>query len=240
LCLLFCLQGQRPQRPPSRLTIPRKPLSATKDRLDLVGGNIDTRVGDTSVLVDTNSLSETLSVSVEQDISLVLDPSALSVVLEQTDEEVLVRLHVVFTDVVLDGLRCLPCGVVRDLGADVVSDVGFTDTVQDDSTDGAEELSVDGAECASSERPLGGRVVREQGVGVLQEGNGDEPVVYHEVGDDVEDEDFTEASHGGPVGDDGEDDEETEIGPDDLVLVVGPEDDGAGGEVCEGISGCEI
>jgi hypothetical protein len=122
----------------------------------------------------------------------------------------------------------------------VVSDVGFTDTVQDDSTDRAEELSVDGAECASSKRPLGGRVVREQGVGVLQEGNGDEPMVYLEVGDDVEDEDFTEASHGGPVGDDGEDDEETDVGPDDLVFVVGPEDDGAGGEVYKEMSECEV
>lgn len=113
----------------------------------------------------------------------------------------------------------------------MVRDVGFTDTVQDETTDGSEELSVDRGQCASRERPLLGRVVGRHRVGVLQKGDTDEPVVDLEVRKDVEDEDFTEASHHAPVGEDGEDDEETDVGPDDLVLVVGSEDDRTGGEV---------
>lgn len=113
----------------------------------------------------------------------------------------------------------------------MVRDVGFTDTVQDETTDRAEELSVDRGQCASGKGPLLGRVVGRQRVGVLQEGDTDEPVVDLEVRENVEDEDFTEASHHAPVGEDGEGDEETDVGPDDLVLVVGSEDDRAGGEV---------
>jgi fatty acid desaturase len=39
--------------------------------------------------------------------------------------------------------------------------------------------------------------------------------------------------HYSPVADDGERDQETNVGPDDLVLVIGPEDERARLEVCE-------
>jgi len=57
----------------------------------------------------------------------------------------------------------------------VVGDVGLADTVEDVLADGAHELSVDGGEGTSREGPLVGGVVREDGVGVLQVGDEDEP-----------------------------------------------------------------
>lgn len=71
-----------------------------------------------------------------------------------------------------------------DFAADVVQDVGLGDAVCGVGADGphdgaevAEEAPVYGAEGAAGERVRGGAVVREEGVGVLEEDDEDEPVV---------------------------------------------------------------
>ncbi len=78
---------------------------------------------------------------------------AAPVVLEQGNQEVLIALHVVRANKVLDGLRSLPSGVMRNLAGDVVGNVGLTDTVENVGADRAKELSVDSAESATSKAP---------------------------------------------------------------------------------------
>lgn len=71
----------------------------------------------------------------------------------------------------LDGLGGL-VGVVEGDGADVVvQDVGLDDTVEEVAADEA-KLTVDGRGGATDEVPLIGSVVREGGVGVLEESDG--------------------------------------------------------------------
>ena len=74
--------------------------------------------------------------------------------------------------------------VVRDLAADVVEDVRLGDAVRRDGADPAheaakvaEEAAVEGRERAALEGELALAVVRQEGVGVLEEGDQDEPVV---------------------------------------------------------------
>jgi hypothetical protein len=108
----------------------------------------------------------------------------------------------------LESSRGLPGVVVRDLGRDVVADVrlhlqrnnrnsvsisnatircwGRTyDTVEHPGADEAHGVSVDGGERALGERPGLIGVVRNEGVGVLEEGDSDKEVVHDEVGQDV-------------------------------------------------------
>ena len=85
--------------------------------------------------------------------------------------------------------RCvgLPRVVVRDLGGDVVRDVRLGDSVREDGAEqahyGAEgagathEVTVHCGERTSGEGEGGGAVVGEHGVGVLEEGDHDEPAV---------------------------------------------------------------
>ena len=70
------------------------------------------------------------------------------------------------------------------LAANVVNDVGLRDTVGSMSTDPThefaavtEQASVEGGQGTTLEGELGSTVVGEEGVGVLQEGDQDKPVV---------------------------------------------------------------
>jgi hypothetical protein len=74
--------------------------------------------------------------------------------------------------------------VVRNLAANVVDDVGLGDTVGSMSADPAhdaaavtEQASVEGGQGSTLEGEFGSTVVGQERVGVLQEGNHDEPVV---------------------------------------------------------------
>jgi hypothetical protein len=71
----------------------------------------------------------------------------------------------------LDRLGSFVCVVEWD-GADVVvEDVGLDDTVQELAADET-EFTVDGCGCTAGVVPAGRGVVREAGVSVLEEGNG--------------------------------------------------------------------
>lgn len=94
-----------------------------------------------------------------------------------------------------DGLDCLGglVGVVEGNGGDVVmKDVGLNDAVKEGASDEA-KLAVDGSSGTTSVGPGVGVVVGQGGVGMLQEGDHDEPVVDPEVRDDVPDEEVVEA-----------------------------------------------
>lgn len=81
------------------------------------------------------------------------------------------------TEELFKGFCGFPSVVVGNLGRDMVGDVGFADTVEDPSTNGAEHVSVNGGKGTSSKGPLFGGVVGEEGVGVLQIGDEDQPAV---------------------------------------------------------------
>lgn len=85
-----------------------------------------------------------------------------------------------------DGVRGL-VGVVKGNGGDVVvEDVSLDDAVEEVTADEA-TLAINGGSGAANKVPFLGVVVRESRVGVLEEGNGDEPVVHPEVGEKVPD-----------------------------------------------------
>jgi len=134
-------------------------------------------------------LSNTPGVLVEQDITSVLDEleskgsvtrvspsiplmmvrlnprpsrdthSTLPVVVPDRDQKVLIRVMVVLSNKVLDGLGSLPSVVMRDLAGNVMSDVGLANSVKNVLSDRAKELSVKSAESTLGKGPLFGRVV---------------------------------------------------------------------------------
>jgi len=112
--------------------------------------------------------------------------------LEESNGAVLDVAAVVLAHDGLDSLSGL-VGMVEGDGRDVVvKDVGLDDTVEKVTANEA-KLAVDGGSGSASEGPGVGVVVRERGVGVLEEGDGDEPVVDPEVGNKVPDKEVLEA-----------------------------------------------
>ena len=84
-----------------------------------------------------------------------------------------------------EGIRRLPGVVVWDLARNVVCNMGFRDTVSGHRTEPghdtakvAEEAPVKRSKGTARERELGSTVVGQNGVGVLEEGDEDKPVVY--------------------------------------------------------------
>ena len=75
--------------------------------------------------------------------------------------------------------------VMRDLAGDMVQDMGLRNTVSSASTDPAHEASevtkqttVQSRQSTTRESELGSTVMGEERVGVLQEGDQDQPVVH--------------------------------------------------------------
>lgn len=177
--------------------------------------------------------AETVLVAVEQD-ALALTLSALGRLnplaptsglphgLDEADGAVLDVGAVVLAHDLLDGLGGL-VGVVEGDGADVVmEDMGLDDAVQEVAADEA-ELAVNSRGGTTDKVPLLGGVVGERGVGVLEVGDGDEPVVDPEVGEEVPDEHVGGAEGLAEVDEGGDGDGDADVGDDDpggLTLIV--------------------
>lgn len=146
--------------------------------------------------------------------------------------------------------------VMGDLAADVMEDVGLGDSVgsmgtnpSHDASAVTEQVSVKGGKSTTSESELGGTVMREEGVGVLQEGDQHKPVVNPtscrvsrcilpamlsyspEVGKDVDNEDGGETPVADASNETSSPKEDTDVGDHDLVAVMGREHRGGGVEV---------
>lgn len=152
--------------------------------------------------------------------------------LVEGNEHVLLGSLVVRAEELLECVCGLPSVVVGNLGGSVVSDVGLADTVKNPSTNGAHESSVNGGKSSSGKGPLLGRVMGQDGVGVLEVGDEDEPVVDVEVWDTVNDEHLGEAPLDGPVSKTGKDGTDSNVGNDDLGGLGVSEDVGPGVVVC--------
>lgn len=139
-------------------------------------------------------------------------------------KHVLVALVIGRTKEFFQCLCSFPSVVVRDLGRDVVGDVCLSNTVENVSANGTQEVTINGGKGTTRESPLVGRVVGEDRVGVLKEGDEDEPVINPQVGDTVDGSDFFDTSLRSPEGKSSKDKYDTNVGPDDLPVLAGLED----------------
>ena len=117
-----------------------------------------------------------------------------------------------------------------DLAVDVMGNMRLRDTVggacADPAHDGpkaAKKVAVESCKSATGEGEFAGTVVREKGVGVLEECDQDEPVVDPKVGVKIEAEGVGEAEVINGKSDKTHPDEHTDVGHDDLQEVVGSE-----------------
>ena len=134
-------------------------------------------------LDDGRASAQTIAVAVEQNalastlgLSTGLDPLAhASAAPESTDETNGTASSIGSVVLAHDGLDSLGSliSVIEGNGADVVvEDVGLDDAVEEVAANES-ELAIDGGSGAADKVPLLSGVVRERGVGVLEEGDGD-------------------------------------------------------------------
>ena len=222
-------------------------MRVSKVSLLRLGGHVDTRVGNVSALLDSNPGSETSGVLVESNVLVVLDELkvrcarrvnkkeiahlAVPVRLVERDPHVLLRLVVVRTEELLKSLCGLPGVVVGDLGGNVVGNVSLADTVENVRANGSKEVSVNGSKSSTGKGPLVGRVVGQDGVGVLEVGDENEPVVNPEVRENVKNEHLGDRTLVSPVAKTSHDGSDTNVGQDDVKVVTGLENDGSGVKV---------
>lgn len=221
--------------------------------------DVDARVRDVpaSLVERARHLGLSISVLVEDDrLVALVDESAIPVVLEQGDEEVALsvlrlvgqqsgrgqfwrtiqdrtgRTHlVVGSKELLERLGGLPGVVVRNLGRDVVGHVGLADTVQHEGADEAKAISVGSGERSVREGPDVVGVVGEHGVGVLKEGDANEPMVHPQVGGSVVHGDLGERPLPTPDTETDDEEQDTDVRGEDLSVVSLVEDDRGGREV---------
>lgn len=90
--------------------------------------------------------------------------------------------------------------IVGDLAGDVMQNVSLGNSMSSESNDGShswakitEQSTVQGSKSTASEGVSGGAVMGKNGVGVVEEGNEDDPVVYPEVSGQISAEDGRKA-----------------------------------------------
>lgn len=127
---------------------------------------------------------------------------------------------VVLAHHLLDGFTGLISIVERDRADVVVEDVGLNDTVEELTSDET-ELAVDGGSGANGEVPYLRLIMRKSWVGVLQIGDGNEPVVDPEVRDTIPDEEVEPSIVLTNIVQAGGGEEETDITQYDQLGVLG-------------------
>lgn len=181
-------------------------------------GRLDTKV----VLVAVEQDALALALSALGRLNPLAPTSSLPHGLDEADGAVLDVGTVVLAHDLLDGLGGL-VGVVEGDGGDVVvEDVGLDDAVEEVAADEA-ELAVNSRGGTTDEVPLLSGVVGERGVGVLEVGDGNEPVVDPEVGEEVPDEHVGPAEGVAEVDEGGDGDGDADVGnndPGSLTLVI--------------------
>jgi len=113
-----------------------------------------------------------------------------------------------------------------------MEDVSLRDAVGEDAAEPPEEWTgttekraVEGGKCTTLEVECGATVVREVGVGVLEEGDQHEPVVDAEVWDSVDAGHLQETTSHRPVNKSSDPEQNTNITEDDLAALVRSEHD---------------
>jgi hypothetical protein len=176
----------------------------------------------------------------EDNITLILNELALlvdTVDLSPSTRATLV-LHSLLSEELLESSRSFPSIVVRNLAGDVVKDVSLRDTVGSVCTEPSHDwakvtkkVAIQGGEGTTGEGKLGSTVMREERVGVLEEGDENEPMVDPKIGDKVGLEDGEESESVDSETNSGEPKEDTDVGDDNLPVVVRGEHHSGGVEV---------
>lgn len=162
---------------------------------------------------------------------LLLDPAAAAESGPQAIQEV--GLLVLVVEVAEHGANggCGLVGVVEgDPGEQVVDDVRVNDAVEQVGSNEA-KVAIDGAEVANGEVPGILAVVRNIRVGVVQVGDGDQPVVNPDVGNDPQERNRLPVKNLSRLVEDEAGDSKTNVGDDDEVGLLGKEENTPGVEV---------
>jgi hypothetical protein len=210
---------------------------------------VDTRIADGSTAVlfeDWAHGSNATSVLVEDNIALILDELALP---EDTDDftpstRSRLSLQTSRGKASAEGISGFPSIIVRDLAANVVQDVSLGDSVRRRSANHAPDLAttnppgstteqgtINGSEGTTGEGELGSTVMGNEGVGVLEESDEDEPRVNPEVGNAIDAHHLTESTVIGPGAEDTEPKSDTNVGNDNLPGMVRCVERGLGDKV---------
>ena len=204
---------------------------------------IHLNTGITGVTVATmrgTGSSDTVCILVEKDVAIVFNELALpedTVHLTPTARSTL-EFDARWVKNLAKSSGRFPGMVVGYLAADVMCDVGLRDAVSRMGTNPSHDLAavtkklaIKSSESSAGESELGGTVMGKNGVGVLEEGDEDKPVVYPEVGNDVKAEDRSKSVSMDEVSNRTKPKQDANIGKNDLSAVVGLEHDGAGAVV---------
>lgn len=140
------------------------------DSSHLLGLGIDT------ILVSGTADSLSLSVAIEQDVTLILDELTFVVVLPQGLEGGHIGGVVMVTDESLEVLGSLGSVIERHLGEEVVNDVEVSDVVEEEAPLPAKDRPINSSGGTALEVPLLSAVVGHDGVGVVEISDHDEPV----------------------------------------------------------------
>lgn len=181
-------------------------------------GRLDTK----TVLVAVEQDALALTLSALGRLNPLAPTSSLPHGLDETDGAFLDVGAVVTAHDLLDGLGGLG-GVVKGNGADVVVENMGLDNAVEEVTADETELAVNSRGSTTDKVPLIRGVVRERRVGVLEVGDGNEPVVDPEVGKEVPDEHVGPAKGVAEVDEGGGGDSDTDVGDDDpggLTLLI--------------------
>ena len=102
----------------------------------------------------------------------------------------------------------------------MVGDVVVADVAEDGSSYPTVEGPVASGQCTTDERPLGGAVAREGGVGVVKVGEKDDMVVAEDVGDEVHLDDCDDACVVSPKTKEEDHNDEPYVGQNDIASVT--------------------
>jgi len=216
---------------PYKHTLVRRPAQVHFSRRDLVILllDINTRVAGVSVYDEWPGSGETVCVLVENDVTLILDELALLVdTINLTPTGVAsLKLDAGASETSSQGIAGFPGMVMRDFAVNVMGNVGLRDTMgagsSDPSHDRSEvtkEVTIVSRQGTTRESELAGTIVREEGVGVLQESDQHEPVINPEVRNEVGTEDLEESKLVDRVAQTNGPEQGTDVRDDDLPPLV--------------------
>jgi len=194
--------------------------------------DINTRVAGIGVNDQWPGGSKTVCVLVEDDVALILDELALFVDTVNLGPSSVASLELDTgkSETSPQSIAGFPGMVMRDLAVDMVGDVGLRDTVRARGSDPGhdrskvtKEVTIVSRQGTTGESELARTIMREEGVGVLQESDQHEPVVDPEIRNEVGAEDLEESKPVDRVAQSSSPEEDANVRNDDLAPLVGRE-----------------
>lgn len=188
-------------------------------------------LGVDAVLISGAADGLTLPITVEENITLVLDELTFIVVLPERLESGRVIGVVVFANESLEMLSSFGAVVEGHLGEEVMDDMEVSDIVEEEASLPAENGPVNGSGSATLEVPFLAAVVRHDRVGVMKISDHDEPVGDREPREAVVLDSISSTKAIAGIGNTPDHGSDTDIGHDDCIALGLGEEDRIGIEV---------